>query len=77
MLAYDGLTRVVRKDSLILAGNTRLINWYKGAYSEEQLLRQDANKKLEISQGKARRRGLLVAIEAVGLALLGYVIITR
>lgn len=68
---------MVRKDSAILAGNTRLINWYKGAYSEEQLLRQDSNQKLEISQGKARRRGWLVAIEAAGLALLAYVIVTK
>jgi hypothetical protein len=76
-LAYTGLVLVSRKDSATLAGNKRIIDWYKGAYSEEQLLRQDANKKLEISQGKARRRGWLVAIETAAIALIGYALITK
>jgi hypothetical protein len=65
------------QDSAIAAKQVLLINWYKITYAEEQGLRQDSNKKLAISQGKARRRGLLVAIETVGIALAGYVIITK
>jgi hypothetical protein len=65
------------KDSTAVAGQARLIDWYKGAYAEEQGLRQDSNAKLAISQGKATRRGLLVAIEAIALGLAGYVIITK
>jgi hypothetical protein len=75
--AYNALTQVVKQDSLALAGNARLINWYKGAYGEEQQLRQDATNKYQVAQGKARRRGWLVALELAGLALAGYVIITK
>jgi hypothetical protein len=65
------------KDSTLLAGNGRLINWYKGAYAEEQALRQDSNNKLQVSQGKAKRRGWTIALESLALALLGYATVTH
>lgn len=75
--AYQGLLAVHAQDSLLLASNGYLIRWYKGAYSQEQGLRQDATTKLAVSQGKATRRGLLVVVEAAALALLAYVIVTK
>jgi hypothetical protein len=69
----------LRKDSVkveaFIAGQKRLLGWYKGAYAQEQTLRQDSNAKLGIAQGKATRRGWLVALEGLGLLLLGYVAI--
>jgi len=71
-LAYTTLVLVGRKDSAALLGNKRLIDWYKGAYSEEQSLRQDSNNKLAVAQGKAHRRGWVIVLETLGLGLLGY-----
>lgn len=65
------------KDSIIQAGQVRLIDWYRGAYAEEQTLRQDSNAKQEAWRSKARHRGWLVALEAAGLALAGYVLVAR
>jgi hypothetical protein len=65
------------RDSTIMVGDGKLVNWYKVNYAEEQALRQDSNDKLAVASGKARRRSWLVALEGVGLALLGYVIITQ
>lgn len=82
--AYSQLYRANRawhavraKDSTIQAGQVRLIDWYRGAYAEEQTLRQDSNAKQEAWRSKARHRGWLVALEAAGLALAGYVLVAR
>lgn len=68
---------VHRQDSLASQAQQRTIGLYQRSISGEQLLRADTDAKLKISQGKARRRGWLVAIEAAGLALAGYVILTK
>lgn len=78
-LAYanQNLHEVIRKDSAIQVGQGRIISWYRSAYSEEQRLRQDSNAKQQAWKHKAKKRGWLVAIETVGLALAGYVILTK
>jgi hypothetical protein len=76
-IAYNALLKASRQDSLALRGKQNIINWYKTAYGEEQSLRQDSNAKREIAQGKARRRGWLVAIETAAIALIGYTLITK
>jgi hypothetical protein len=75
--AYQSLLAGHEQDSLLLASNGRLIGWYRAAYIQEQALRQDATARLAVSQGKAARRGLLVGVEGVLLALLAYVVVTK
>jgi hypothetical protein len=75
--AYQALSFAFRQDSSALTGKDKLIDWYKITYTEEQSLRQDSNKKLAITQGKAKRRGLLLAAESIALAAMGYLVITH
>lgn len=75
--AYRSLLAGHEQDSLLLASNGRLINWYQAAYIQEQGLRKDAITRLAVSQGKASRRGLLVGVQGALLALLAYVIVTK
>jgi hypothetical protein len=71
------LRKINTKNETILKKKDNLLNWYTGAYTEEQTLRQDSNKKLAVSQGKVTRRGWIIALETLGLALLGYASITH
>lgn len=68
---------VHQQDSVALAAHSKTTDLYQESLATEQFLRADANAKLKISQGKARRRGFLVALELIGLGLAGYVILTK
>jgi hypothetical protein len=76
-LGYEKLALGSQRDSTLLIGNDKIIEWYRVTYAEEQKLRQDSNGKLQVAQGKARRRGWLVALETAMLALGGYVLVTK
>jgi ferric-dicitrate binding protein FerR (iron transport regulator) len=68
---------VHQQDSIALAAHSKTTDLYQESLATEHALRADATAKLKVSKGKATRRGLLVAIEALGLALAGYVILTK
>ena len=75
--AYQSLLAAHRQDSLLLATDGRLLNQYQRAYEQEQVLHQDAVGKLALTRRRATRRGLLAVVEAVGLVLLGYSLISK
>lgn len=67
------------QDSLVtaragLASQAHYLDWYKAHYAQEQGLRQATDARLAIAQRTGRRRGWLLALEGLGLGLLGYAV---
>lgn len=75
--AYQSLLTAHTQDSLLLATNGHLLSQYQRALQQEQVLHQDALGKGAFTQHQARRRGLLVIVEAAAIALLGYSLIVK
>lgn len=65
------------QDSAAQVVQARALGLYERSLTQTQLLHQDATAKYQAAQDKTRRRGWLVAIEAAGLVLAGYVMLTK
>lgn len=60
---------VHQQDSLAYAYQSSVVNWYKASFAVEQELRQDADRKVLLWRGKARRRGWIIGV-GIGLPVL-------
>ncbi len=75
LLSNQHYERAHLLDSTALNEKAKTISYYQKKGSNDQVLIKDATYKATFWQKKARKRGLLVALEAIGLALAGYLLL--